>query len=192
MNHNEIESCVISAKTGNQEALLKVLIQFKPFIFKTAQQFNIKNYDVYDLSQIGYIALINAVTKYKIGSHTFSSYAFNAIKNEFKYIARQNAKFSNDLSLNSPMGSEDNTMSDFIEVIPSDENLEEDLMLSENINEVRKAVSTLPEDEIEFVVMVYYSGVTLKAYAEKKGISYHKASVKRNNILNKLKLLVNK
>jgi RNA polymerase sigma factor (sigma-70 family) len=192
MNHNEIESCVIRAKTGNQEDLLKILMQFKPFIFKTAQQFNIKNYDLYDLSQMGYIALINAVSKYKIGSHTFSSYAFNTIKNEFKYIARQNSKFSKDLSLNSPMESEDSTISEYVDLIASDESFEEDLMLSENIDEVRKAVSKLPEDEIEFVVMVYYSGVSLRAYAEKKGISYYHASLKRNSVLKKLKGLVDK
>ncbi|MCS6112569.1 sigma-70 family RNA polymerase sigma factor, partial [Clostridium botulinum] len=65
MNYKDIENLVIEAKRGDDEALLKLMVQFKPFIFKTANSFNIKNYDTFDLVQIGYIALINAVDKYK-------------------------------------------------------------------------------------------------------------------------------
>ena len=42
MNHYEIETCVIGAKNGNKDDLLKVLEQYKPFIFKTARTFKIK------------------------------------------------------------------------------------------------------------------------------------------------------
>jgi RNA polymerase sporulation-specific sigma factor len=80
MNHAEIETCVIGAQKGNQEELLKLLEQFKPFIYKTAKTFNIKNYDINDMEQVAYMSLINAVNKYKTGSFTFSSYAFNTIK----------------------------------------------------------------------------------------------------------------
>jgi DNA-directed RNA polymerase specialized sigma subunit len=77
MNHYEIETCVAGAKNGNNEDLLKVLNQYKPFIFKTASKFNIKNYDIHDLEQIGYMAIMHAVAKYKTGSCTFSSYVFH-------------------------------------------------------------------------------------------------------------------
>jgi RNA polymerase sporulation-specific sigma factor len=49
MNHYEIEASVIRAKNGNREESLKVLEQYKPFIFKTARTYNIKNYVLYDL-----------------------------------------------------------------------------------------------------------------------------------------------
>jgi RNA polymerase sigma factor (sigma-70 family) len=186
MNHNEIEACVIRAKAGNSEDLLKILEQYKPFIFKTAKQFNIKNHDMYDLLQIGYVTLINVVVKYRTGSHTFSSYAYNAIKNAYKYTARQNSKFSNDLSLNTPVNTEGNINIEFIECIESNENLEEDIIHFEKINEVRSAVSRLPEDDIELVIMVYYSGISLKTYALKKHMSYLQAVRKKNKILEKL------
>jgi RNA polymerase sporulation-specific sigma factor len=186
MNHHEIESCVIRAKSGNQEDLLKILEQYKPFIYKTANQFNIKNYDTYDLLQIGYISLINAVTKYKTGSYTFSSYAFNSIKNAFKYTARQNSKYAEDLSLNIPVDTEGPITTEFIDCIEGDENLEEHLISSEKTREVRNAVAKLQEDELELVLMVYYSGASLKTYADKKGITYLQALVRRNKILQKL------
>ena len=186
MNHYEIEASVMRAKNGNQGELIKILEQYKPFIFKTARQFNIKDYDMYDMVQIGYVALINAVAKYRASSHTFSTYAYQSIKNAFKYAARKNNKFNNDLSLNSQISPNGNTSTEFIDCIDSLENLEEDILRTERILEVKRAVSKLPADEIELVIMVYYSNCSLKTYADKKGLSYLQAVRKKNRILEKL------
>jgi RNA polymerase sigma factor (sigma-70 family) len=176
MTHHEIEACVIRAKAGNQDNLLKILEQYKPFIFKMANQFNIKSCDTYDLLQIGYIAVINSVMKYKTGSHTFSTYAYNSIKNAFKYTARKNASFGKALSINT----------EFIDCIEGEENLEDSIISSERLEEVRSAVAKLPEDEMELIIMVYFSGVSLTAYAKRKQVDYFEAFRKRNRILEKL------
>jgi RNA polymerase sporulation-specific sigma factor len=188
VNHYEIEACVIRAKNGNREELLKILEQYKPFIIKTAKTYNIKDYDLYDLLQIGYVALINAVAKYRICSNTFSTYAFNTIKNSFRYTARQNSKYNGDLSLNAPLCTETASYTEFIDYIESPENFEEELIITEEIKEVKRAVSKLPADELELVIMVYYSGASLKTYAEKKGLKYMQAVRKKNRILNKLRM----
>lgn len=187
MNYNEIESSVIRAKTGNTEDLLKLIEQFKPFIFKTAKEYNIKGFDIYDLSQIGYITLINAVEKYKIGSHTFSSYAYSAITNAFKYAARNNKKAAEEFSLNVQVPNNECPGTEYIDIIDSLENIEEDIIGIENNRELRKAIAALPEEELEFVIMVYYCNVTVKTYAEKKGMSYNNAIRFKNKILEKLK-----
>lgn len=186
MNHYEIEACVMRAKKGNGEELLKILEQYRPFIIKTASQYNIKNYDIYDLIQIGYVTLINAVAKYRIGSHTFSSYAFNSIKNAFKCTARNNSKYDEMLSLNSPVNEANGYSAEFIDCIESDENTEEDIINDEILKELRKAVAKLPSDEEELIIMVYYSKCSLKTYADKKGLSYQQAIRKRNRVLEKL------
>jgi RNA polymerase sporulation-specific sigma factor len=186
MNHHEIEKCVIRAKAGNSEDLLMIIEQYKPFIFKTAREFNIRGCDVYDLAQIGYITLINAVAKYRIGSHTFSSYAFNAIKNSFRYTARQNHRFGDELSLNAPVEMDGSIGTEFIDCIESLENIEEAIIHFENSKELKRAVSNLPEDELELVIMLYYSKVSIKIYAEKKGLTYIQAVRKKNKVLEKL------
>ena len=186
MNRYEIEACVIRAKNGNREELLKVLEQFKPFIFKTAAQFNIKNYDTYDLVQIGYVTLINAVAKYRTGSNTFSCYAFRSIENAFKYTARQNSKYYDDLSLNEPVDPEDKNSKEFIDCMGTEEELDEDIIRLENIEQVKRAVSKLPADELELIIMVYYSSIPLKTYAIKKGLGYQHAIRKKKMILEKL------
>lgn len=185
MNHYEIETCVIRAKNGNKEDLLKVLKQYKPFIFKTARKFNIKNYDIYDLEQIGYMAIINALSKYRTGSCTFSTYAYESIKNAYRYTARQNSKHERELSLNSavaPYGS----ATEYISCIDSLENLEETILRAEEAIEMKKAVSKLPPLELELILMVYYKGLSLKEYANKKGMTYYQAAKKKDYVLYKL------
>lgn len=186
MNHYEIEACVIRAKKGNHEELLKILEQYKPFIFKTSRQFNIRNCDLYDLVQICYVTLINAVAKYRAGSNTFSTYAFNSIKNALRYTARQHSKSDSELSLNTPLNSEEDGSSEFMDFIESPENLEEDVLKASQREQLRKAVSKLPADEMEMIIMVYYNGASIKTYAEKKGLSYQQAIRKRNRILQRL------
>jgi len=185
MNHYEIETCVIRAKNGNKDDLLKVLEQYKPFIFKTARKFKIKNYDIYDLEQIGYIAIINALAKYRTGSCTFSTYVYESIKNAFKYTARQNSKHEREFSLNSAVDPH-SSITEHINYIDSLENIEEDILRSEETSEIRSALSKLPPHELELVLMVYYKGLSLKYYAEKKGMSYYQASKKKDLVLCKL------
>jgi RNA polymerase sigma factor (sigma-70 family) len=189
MNHHEIEACVIRVKKGYQEDLLKILEQFKPFIIKTAKQFNIRNFYLYDLIQIANIALINAVAKYRVGSHSFVGYALTAIRNELRYTARKNSKFMGDLSLNSHVEFTDNSSDEIMDYIASDVNLEEEIIISESMSQVRQAVSRLPQDEIELVQAVYYSGASLKSYAEKNDLGYSQAVTKKNRILKKLNYL---
>jgi RNA polymerase sporulation-specific sigma factor len=186
VNQNEIEACVIRTKIGSQEDLLKIIEQYKPFIFKTAKAFNIKDFDTYDLAQIAYITLINAVLKYKIGSHTFTSYAFNAIKNEFKYTARRNSRYNQELSLNTPLNESENKYNEFIDCLEAPEIIEEELIKHEKTKELRQALAKLTEEELELIIMVYFNKVPIKTYAEKKNLTYFQVIRRKNKILKKL------
>lgn len=192
MNHYEIEDCVLRAKNGNKEELLKILEQYKAFIYKVARAFNIKNHEIYDLVQIGYVALINAVAKYRTGSNSFSTYAYRSIENALKYTARQNSKYTNDLSLNMNVDSEDKDSVEFIDCIAADIDVNADTIRFSDREEVKRAVSNLPEDDIELVTLVYYNSIPLKTYAEKKGITYVQALRKRNQIFEKLSRYIKK
>jgi RNA polymerase sporulation-specific sigma factor len=131
------------------------------------------------------MAIINALKKYRTGSCTFSSYAYESIKNAFRYTARQNSKHERVFSLNSavdPYGSN----SEYIDCIDSLENLEETVLSYEEASEMKKAVTKLPQQEMELVLSVYYKGLSLKDYAERKGITYYQAAKKKDFALHKL------
>jgi RNA polymerase sporulation-specific sigma factor len=137
------------------------------------------------------VTLINAVSKYRIGSNSFSTYAYNAIKNQLRYTARGNLKHASVASLNAVPQIGDESGSEIIDFIPAQEDVEEDLIKAEEIRSLKKAVAKLPADELEFVIMVYYSGISIKAYAEKKGLSYNQAMRKKVRILRKLRVDIN-
>lgn len=185
MNYNEIENHVKLAKQGDCESLTKLLIQFKPFIFKTARNFNIKTYDEYDLVQIGYIALINAVDKYDISRHSFSSYVYSTIKNVMRYTARSNNKHKLTLSINASIDGQGSV--DFTELLESNENLENDFLEHEKIVELQKIISDLEPDEFELIFLVYYNNFSLKDYAAKKKMPYSQIVRKKNAVLEKIK-----
>jgi RNA polymerase sigma factor, sigma-70 family len=188
MNHFEIEACVIRAKNGNKAELLKLLEQYKPYIIKEASKYNIPGWDLYDLIQSSYITLIHAVEKYKKGSNRFGSYAFTAISNNLRYVARENLKGQIPFSLDAEISTGEDNSSRFVDMLESPENVEEDVLTAERLREVRKAVSKLPFDEMQLVIMVYYTGMSLRTYAQKTGISYSTALRKRDRILKKLRV----
>lgn len=186
MNYNEIETCVIRVKSGSEEDFSKLMNQFRPFIYKTANSFNIKSYDIEDLVQLGNIALMKAVLKYKIGSHTFNSYAFNSIKNELRFAARANAKIGNELSINTPVNDSELHETEFVDCLEGPDNLEEDLIKSESNKKLKQAIKLLSDEEIEFVDLIYYKGVQLTKYAEHKSLSYQQALAIKRKVLKKL------
>lgn len=192
MNHNEIESCVIRVKSGSEEDFAKLMKQFRLFIYKTANSFNIKSYDIDDLVQLGNIALMKAVLKYKVGSHTFSSYAYNSIKNEIRCAARSNAKISNELSINMPIHDSELQETEFVDCLEDPDNFEEDIIHSENIKELKEAIELLLDEEIEFVNLVYYKGLQLTKYAEHKNLSYQQALARKRKVLKKLGIYLRK
>lgn len=187
MNHYEMEAAVRRAKNGNKEELIKILDHFKSYIYKTARKYTIKNYDVYDLLQTAYVALINAVAKYRIGSNTFTSYAMISIQNAIKLTLRDNANSGTEISLNAPMTSDDGDSVEFLEMLKNDEDIEEKVIQTLQYGHLRKAIAKLPSDEQELIIMVYYHKCPLTVYAKKKNISYINALRKRDKILEKLK-----
>ena len=188
MNYSEIEPQVSLAKKGNSESLTALLLQFKPYIFKISRTFHIKNYDEYDLVQIGYIALIHAVEKYNQGSNSFSSYVYTAVKNAMKYTARANKKHLSNLSINASIDGQNSL--DFTEFFQSNEDLENYYLEHEKTLEFRRIISALEPDEFELIFFVYYNNFSLTDYATKKGIPYYKIVRKKNFILENLKSML--
>ena len=186
MTYTEIEASIIGAKSGNRQDMMKILEQYRPFIYKEAQQYKIISYDLNDLVQICYMALIKSITNYRTGSHTFSTYAYITIKNALRYTARQNRKHQNNYSINSLVNSFDNTRIAYVDCIEADEKVDDKILESERAVEINKALSNLPSDEADLVKTVFYKKNSLKSYAQENGLGYLQAVRKKKRILKKL------
>jgi RNA polymerase sporulation-specific sigma factor len=113
------------------------------------------------------------------------------LKNALRYTARQNSKYHGELSLNTPLNQNSNFTTEFVDTIESTENLEEHILRTENIREVRRAVSKFSNEEIALVNMVYFKKSSLKSYAEDNDIGYLQAVRKKNKVLEKLSCYIN-
>jgi RNA polymerase sigma factor (sigma-70 family) len=192
MNYNEVETCVIRAKNGSKEDLLKVIEQYKPFILKTAREFNIRGMDMDDLVQIGSAAIMKAVIKYKIGSHSFSGYALTAVKNHIRQAARNASKFSKELSINVPVSGREDDNREISECLESPVNIEEDIIKNETYKELGQALDKLSKEDREMLLMIYGKSITLTAYAENNNINYQQAVRRKRRALDKLSIYLGK
>lgn len=190
MDHIEIESCVMRAKNGSEEDMLKLLDHYKFFIYKCIGEYHIKGFSAEDLLQTGYLSLITAVTRYTCGNHTFSCYAMKSIKNALIYTYRRNAKSNYEISLNEPVGLFENTDKELLDCISSPSDLEEDIVNLLSIETLKEALSTLSQQDVELLKAVYFNKCSVKAYARRKGLNYITVIRKRNKLLKKLGCLL--
>ena len=186
MDYKEIEECVIRAKEGSKEDVLKLINHYKGFIHKTAVEFYVRNYEIEDLMQVGYIAILKAVSSYKPGSYTFSSYVMSTIRNAVIYIVRERSKGGFELSLNAPLKTDEKDL-EFVDIVAADTTLEEEVVAAETSQELRAAMGSLTEAEKDFVYKVYYDKMLLASYAREIGISYKAARKMKERVLEKLR-----
>lgn len=179
----DIEVLVKMAKEGNENCKGEILTRFKGYIVNRAKSIYIKNYDMEDLLQIGYISIIKAIEKYDLNKCNFVSYVTLAINNNLNYEIRKNSKNRFDSSLNNEKYGE----TEEIDLIQGEENIEENIMKKEERDFVQKAIMCLNEEEKELVYSIYFENMKIKKYGEIKKIKYSTLIKRKNKILNKLK-----
>lgn len=180
-----INQLAISAKEGNKEAIEKLMFQLKPFIIKTAKSIFIKDYDMEDLIQIGYMSLLNSVKNYSpLKNKDFLPYAIYAVKNNFNYEIRRRCRYNYEESLDSS-ASEDNVP--LLDTLSSDELTDSAVILREDMSYLQDALGKLPYEDWEIIYSVYFNGIKIKAFAEAKGMSYSTCIKRKKSALQKLK-----
>lgn len=74
---------IMMAKSGNEDAIEKIFSNYKNYILRKSQGFYIKDGDVEDLQQEGYIGLLKAIKYYdEIKYNDFSNFAYLCIKRQ--------------------------------------------------------------------------------------------------------------
>ena len=117
----------------------------------------VKKYDIKkemkeDLISIGTIGLIKAIDTFKPDKgHKLTTYASRCIENEILMYLRSSKNNFQNISLNEPIASEKDgseiTLIDAIS-IPEKRSVIEEMMLNENINQLKKHLNVLDEREL--------------------------------------------
>ena len=131
-----------------------------------------------DLVSIGTIGLIKAVNTFKPDKNIkLSSYASRCIENEILMHFRNNKKSAQDVSLNDTIDTDkDGNPLTLMDIMPSDENIAEDIDTKIHIEKLSKYISETLTDR-EKQVIIYRYGLfgkdilTQRELAKKLGIS---------------------
>lgn len=173
MNLFEIENFI---QTDNFEA---ISLEFKPFIINFSLKFNLLGYDLEDIQQECYYALMLAITKYEKSKNRFVAFATSSIKHHIFNLLRsqeQERKYREIIYLEEQLRLF-NFEVDYVEQI---EQKQIRLILKD-------AFMQLTVSETLLVQHLYYKKATLTQYSKLHNIPYSLARSKKIQVLNKLR-----
>lgn len=166
VKNNEHRLLLLQARAGDNQALEKLMNEFKPLVTKIARGYFLLNGDESDLVQEGMIGLYKAFLNYNLDSEVgFESFAITCIKRNVISAVRTSHNQKNQ-PLNCSIGlgiqgglhlnQDEIDDEDFEIALPSDElSPEERVMLKEQRLEIIKKIKeTL--SEYEFLVIKHY------------------------------------
>lgn len=135
-------------------------------------------YELADIRQEGYNALLYAVKQYDINKpYQFTTYLNYAIKNTLRGLLRGKADTLNQsgtVSLDQPVSSEDDSSEFCLSDIVSDERAAQEYTRIDELDKFKAlhdAVDSLPDRERNVIHFRYFDELTLKQSGEKLGIS---------------------
>ncbi|MHC6178764.1 sigma-70 family RNA polymerase sigma factor [Clostridium sp. JNZ X4-2] len=180
----KLEELLIKAKSGDKTAAGEICERFNGMIVNSARSFYINGYTMEDMMQEGRVSLIRAIQKYDLDSrYPFASYAAGAVKKNFYCKIRDNVKKSSCCSLQS-INSKGNELMD---MIASEQDIEEDLIKRQEKINLWKALGKLPQEERNIIIWYYVQDRSLKEYGIKKGISYRTAAYRKRKAIEHLR-----
>lgn len=186
----ELTSLLLLAKNKDKDATEKLIKQFYGLIVFHSKGIFLKCYSFDDLVQTGILSLLKAIENFDIdrGIESFTSYVFWCIKNNFNYLCRQEIRYNQNLSLNTVLKDD----MESIEFIPSDENLEEVILKTLTYEELQFSLQLLDSEELDLIIYLYFNNSKennhyLSTYAKLKEKSYYYCTYLKKRALKKLK-----
>jgi|BioPla2DNA2_1021312.scaffolds.fasta_scaffold131044_1 RNA polymerase sigma factor (sigma-70 family) len=186
MNCNDLEQQVHNAQKGNKEAQLWIVQQYMPYIAKRAKAYKVKSFSCQDLLQLGTLAVLKAIHKYKIGSNTFKGYVIRAINSAFAYAWRESKKQWMDESLSRLDKTYIDSRTNYYGSYNVKNSFVEELIYKEEILQLRDDILRLTPGEISYIRRLFYKNMSLKQLAQEEAISYSQAVRRKNRIIDKL------
>lgn len=174
----DVEGLIKSAKEGKAEAVNTLIERYKYLIIKESAKYHIPGYEFEDLVQHGYLSVIKAVHKYKLGSSSYDGYIINAIRTNYKDLLRGKIKHNREIpdSLHLDINSADFEFT-----------LEDQIIAYEQVKKLYKALDKLSKEERDIIEKFYLKGETLKEIACDIDESYYKTVRRKEKAIMKLR-----
>lgn len=188
MNYEYIEKLVIEAKNGDNAAKESLVFEFTPFINSLSRKTFIHGYEKSDIKNECFQTLFICISKYKINSNSFVSYAINSMKNNVndlirRIVSRNELDGLYSLSLDDNL---ENSLSS--ETDQPDEKLCNECDYNALLFAINNKLNDVEKDLIDFI---FFKGNTLTNYAYYNNISRVTALKRKKKALNKLLEVIN-
>jgi RNA polymerase sporulation-specific sigma factor len=177
-----MEKLVEKAKSKDSGATQEIIEKFKYLIFKEASRYHIKDYELEDLVQHGYLSVIKAIAMYKLGSNSFTGYCINSIRMNFKALLKGEIKHFREVP--------SNEMLDFDTAGDYEFTLEDEVIAYEEVKKLYAALDKLEPLEREIIEGYYLREQSLGEIACDSDKSYHQFARVKKKALEKLKALM--
>lgn len=186
----EIEQLVKKAKANDESAMSELMIRFRPLILKMANNIYIKDYDRDDLIQLGYVAIIKAVTCYNPERNTnFTAYVSNAIRKNYYYEIRKSSKRNYDTSFDKLLDERKEAFE--IENFNGrnfENPIEDRIIKKEQMDELKKILKTLTKEERDLLLYAYNKDVGgIREYSKITGIKYGTLQKRKRALLYRIR-----
>ncbi len=173
--YNDLNELVVSAKDGDKVAIESIVDRFRNYIKYFSRRIYVAGYEVEDLEQVGFHSLLKAIVACDITKYSFTPYAIASIKNNYYALIRSKVKEGYNLSLE-----EDQNGFKIIDVLNSSDNIEEDYILKETLQQLKKSIDNLSPIEKEILENIFFQEKTIKQYAQEKNLKYHNVVYRKN------------
>ena len=148
---------LILLKQGDRNARNTLIEHNLRLVAHIVKKYGAVSSDQDDLVSIGTIGLIKAIDTFDVDKKIkLSSYASRCIENEILMYFRSQKKTSLDVSLDESIDTDkDGNPLTLMDILSSDDNIEERLETKINSEKVYEIIKTLPERERQIIVMRY-------------------------------------
>lgn len=177
---NDLNELVVRAKAGDKVAAESIMDKFRKYIRYFSRKIYVSGYEVEDLEQVGFQSLLKAIIICDLTKYNFESYAITSIKNNYYSLIRSKVKEGYNISIE-----EERNGVKIIDVLNSNENIEESYILKETLKQLKESIDKLSPIEKQIIKDVFFEEKTMKECAEKRKLKYHNV-VYRKNIAVKL------
>lgn len=181
--YKDLDNLLKSARKGDKKSSEKILIKLNPLIIASIKRYYNKIVDYEDLIQEGRLAILECINNYDDSKEVyFLGYVKTILK--FLYLNKHKEKIF--ISLNTPIG--DNEEEELIDILESDDDgVLEEVLKTENLDEIRYALSSLTERQREVIIYFYFEGYSIPEIAKKMGVTYRTIVNTKTTALEKMR-----
>ena len=156
--------------------------------FRRRSEYGTVRYEVDDLVQESYFALLDAVKYYKPGEGAFITFLGYTLKNAFARVNNSRYGYSKTDAIHHL---NDETEDTFLETIPAKDSVEEiifDKLYIEDLHKcMENALKTLPPEQENIIRALYYKNIPASELAQNYGCTVQNINAHKSNALNQLK-----